>query len=280
MKILITGSQGQLAQEFQRSTLKDIDIFAPDEKEFDITNPDIVDKIVSRQKPDVIINCAAYNLVDNAQLDPEIAFKVNAEGVKNLALTCKKNNILIVHYGTDYIFDGTKLNFYTEEDNPNPESKYGESKLLGEKYLAQATDNYLLFRVSWVYGKGKQNFLYKLTEWAKKSDVLRVVHDQISIPTYTEDIVSITMDSINTGLRGLFHLTNSGYATRYEVAKYFFELLKLDTIILPVTSDYFSSPVKRPYFSAMSNKKISKALEITIPDWKDSLKKFVKDMRY
>jgi dTDP-4-dehydrorhamnose reductase len=276
MNILITGANGQLAKDFQKE-LKNYnhEVTALDKKSLDISDLNVVTEAFSHYNPDIVLNCAAYNLVDKAEEDFDTAFKVNASGVKNLALMCKENNALFVHYSSDYIFDGTKEDFYTEEDKPNPINKYGESKLSGERFLKEVTDTFLLFRLSWVFGEGKQNFLYKLSEWAKKNRVLKVVSDQISVPTYTRDIVSLTMFAINKGLRGIYHLTNSGYASRYEVARYFTERLGLDNLILPVTSDYFPLPAKRPYFSAMSNLKLSRALGVDIPDWRIGINRYI-----
>jgi dTDP-4-dehydrorhamnose reductase len=276
MNILITGANGQLAKDFQKE-LKNYnhEVTALDKKSLDISDLNVVTEAFSHYNPDIVLNCAAYNLVDKAEEDFDTAFKVNASGVKNLALMCKENNALFVHYSSDYIFDGTKEDFYTEEDKPNPINKYGESKLSGERFLKEVTDTFLLFRLSWVFGEGKQNFLYKLSEWAKKNRVLKVVSDQISVPTYTRDIVSLTMFAINKGLRGIYHLTNSGYASRYEVARYFIERLGLDNLILPVTSDYFPLPAKRPYFSAMSNLKLSRALGVDIPDWRIGINRYI-----
>lgn len=276
MKILITGANGQLAREFIAS-LKNYEVNAFSREHLDISNHEAVSNAVSYLKPDVVFNCSAYNLVDRAEEDFDSAIKVNALGVQNLAKACKKDNALLIHYSTDYVFDGTKEDFYTEEDKPNPINKYGESKLLGERMLSEETDNFLLFRVSWVFGKGKQNFLYKLSEWAKNRRVLKVVSDQISVPTYTEDIVKFSILAVSNGLRGVYHLTNSGYASRYEVARFFIERLGMNNIVLPVSSDYYPS-TKRPYFSAMSNSKIMNKLAIVIPDWKDAVERFIKKL--
>jgi len=286
MRFLITGAKGQLAGEFLRF-LQDTNLLpvayrmsteikALDEKGLDISDLNSVLEAISYYKPDVVVNCAAYNFVDKAEEDFDNALKVNALGTKNLAFACKKINAFLVHYSTDYVFDGTKEDFYTEQDEPNPINNYGKSKLEGERFLLEETDNFLLLRVSWVFGEGKQNFLYKLKEWAEKQKVIKVVCDQVSVPTYTEDIVRFTIHAIDEGLRGLYHLTNSGCASRYEVARYFIERLGLSNLILPVSSDYFPTSVKRPFFSAMSNAKISKILRLHIPDWKDGINRFIK----
>jgi dTDP-4-dehydrorhamnose reductase len=277
MKFLITGAKGQLAREFLK-VLKNDDykIKSLDREGLDVSDSNAVSEAVSYYRPDVVINCAAYNFVDKAEEDFETAFRVNALGPKNLASACKKYDSLLIHYSTDYIFDGTKEDFYTEQDEPNPINIYGKSKLEGEGLLKGELDNFLLFRVSWVFGEGKHNFLYKLKEWAEKEKVIKVVSDQISVPTYTEDIVKATILAIKEGLRGVYHLTNSGYASRYEVARYFFERLGLNRLILPVSSDYFNAPAKRPYFSAMSNVKLSEELRLNIPDWRDGVDRFIR----
>jgi dTDP-4-dehydrorhamnose reductase len=276
MKILIAGANGQLARAFRKSLEgSHYRVTALDRHQMDITDLHAVAKALSVHTPDIVINCAAYNFVDKAEEDERDAFRVNAEGVRNLASGCKQNGIFLVHYSTDYVFDGKKEGMYSEEDKPNPLNKYGLSKLSGEHYLQEETDNFLLFRVSWVFGDGTQNFLYKLHEWAKTIKILRIVADQISIPTYTDDIVTITMFAVGKGLKGLYHLTNSGYASRYEMARYFLERMGIERLILPVSSSYFSSPAIRPYFSAMSNQKLSDELDVSIPDWKIGIDRYV-----
>ena len=277
MKILLTGANGQLAGEFQR-LLEHYphEVAALDRAMLDISNDDHVEQAFIAHTPDIVFNCAAYNLVDRAEQEYESAFRVNAMGVRNLARASKKMDSLLVHFSSDYVFDGTKEDFYSEEDITNPLNKYGESKLSGELFLKEETDNFLLFRVSWVFGAGQQNFLYKLLEWAKQKKLLKVVCDQISVPTCTRDIAHLTMFAINKGLRGVYHLTNSGYASRYEVARFFLEKTGMDNLVLPVRSDAFPSPAKRPYFSAMSNIKLSRALDVQIPDWRIGIESHVK----
>jgi dTDP-4-dehydrorhamnose reductase len=279
MKILITGAKGQLGREFQESLENSgHEVAALDKGGLDISDPDEIKIAFSLHNPDIVLNCAAYNFVDKAEEDFDSAFKINSLGVRNLAFACKKTNALLVHYSSDYVFDGKKEDFYTEEDEPKPVNSYGKSKLSGENFLKEELDNFLLFRVSWVFGYGKQNFLYKLLEWAKKTRTLKVVYDQISVPTCTRDIASLTMFAISKGLRGVYHLTNSGYASRYEVSRFFIERLGLNNLVLPVGSDHFPSPAKRPYFSAMSNLKLSKALNVEIPEWKVGIESYVQSM--
>jgi dTDP-4-dehydrorhamnose reductase len=278
VKILITGAGGQLAQEFQRVLPgAGHDVLAPAEKSLDISNNAVVGNVITTHRPDLVLNCAAYNNVDKAEKeDSDAAYRINALGPKTLALACRESGALLVHYGTDYVFNGRKEGFYTEDDATAPINRYGETKREGELFVMREAEEYLLFRLSWVFGDGRQNFLKKLAEWARKNRVLKIVSDQISVPTYTEDIVRITMLAVEKQLRGLYHLTNSGYASRYEVARYFLETIGTNNIVLPVTSDLFPSPAKRPYFSAMSSAKLSAALVCEIPGWKDAVDRYVR----
>ncbi len=279
MRVFIFGKDGQLGKEFIRyfSTHKEAEqVFVFGHFQCDISDTMKVLRIFEELRPDVVINCAAYNFVDKAETDYKNAVKVNAVGVRNLAIASREVGAFFVHYSTDYVFDGKKENgLYTEEDIPNPVNEYGKSKFLGEEFLKEETENYLLFRVSWVYGDGKQNFINKLLSWSEKNPYLKVANDEVSVPTSTRTIVDITVKAIKMGIKGLYHLTNSGYASRYEWAKKIFEIKKINKFIKPVSSDIFELPAKRPKFSAMSNKKISRELGIEIERWDRELEHFL-----
>ena len=272
MKVLIAGKSGQLAREFARQLAPPaFRVEAPEENELDITHFETVRAIIGASRPDVVLNCAAYNFVDAAEQSPETAFAVNATGAGNLAAACREAGAFLIHYSTDYVFDGLKGAPYTEEDAPGPVCAYGQSKLAGERLVAGGMDAYLLLRVSWVFGDGKQNFFYKMLEAARTHDVLRVVDDQVSVPTSTRDIVRFTMLALDKGLRGLYHLTNSGFASRYETVRYYFSKLGVSSRLIPVGTDYFPSPARRPRFSALSNAKLAAALDVEIPHWTDGV---------
>jgi dTDP-4-dehydrorhamnose reductase len=274
-KVLITGASGQLGKEFVKVlSSKGIDFVALERKDLDIANFEKVYKTLKEINPSIVINCSAYNQVDLAETEILKAFSTNAIGPYNLAITCREINAKLIHYSTDYVFDGIKKGLYTEEDSPNPLNQYARSKLLGEDLVKQVLEDYLILRVSWVYGEGTQNFLYKLEEWAKKQEVLKVVVDEFSVPTSTKTIVEVTLKAIDAGLTGLYHLTNSGYASRYEWAKEYFKLKGINKLIYPALQADFNLPAKRPKWSVMSNEKISKALGITIRDWREDLKGF------
>ena len=273
---LISGSNGQLASEFKNIlTEKGIKFVSLSKDELDITDCNKAEGTIQKIKPDVLINCAAYNFVDKAEEDSRSAFSVNGSGVENLALICKKQNIFMVHYSTDYVFDGKKLDFYGEDDIPQPLNVYGKSKLHGEEAIKKHLVNFLILRVSWVIGSGKQNFLYKLVQWAQQNRVLKISADEVSIPTFTEDIVKITLLSLDKQLRGLYHAASSGYCSRYELAKYFIKKIGLKNLIIPVPLSTLNIKTQRPLFSAISNGKISKDLNISIPDWEYGLERFI-----
>ncbi|AEH22462.1 dTDP-4-dehydrorhamnose reductase [Thermodesulfobacterium geofontis OPF15] len=277
MKFLITGARGQLAREFiSYFQEKGYGFAAFPKDELDVSDFEKVYQTIKEIKPDIIINCSAYNQVDLAEKEKHLAYKVNTIGVYNLAISAREIKAKLVHYSTDYVFDGTKTGFYTEEDQPNPLNEYGKSKLFGEFFIQEVLENYLIFRVSWVYGKGTQNFLYKLEEWAKKQEVLKIAVDEFSVPTSTRTIVEVTLKALDEGLTGLSHLTNSGYASRYEWAKEYFKLKGINKLIYPALQADFNLPAKRPKWSVMSNEKISKALGITIRDWREELKSLIR----
>jgi dTDP-4-dehydrorhamnose reductase len=272
-KYLILGSKGQLGKEFVRFFQKiEANYQAFDIDEIDISDKGKVFELCQSYKPDFIINCAAHNLVDNAESDPDSAYKSNTYGVQNLAEISNGTKSFLIHYGTDYVFDGKKeTGLYTEEDMANPLSVYAKSKYEGELKVKENTDNYLILRLSWVFGDGQQNFIYKLLQWAEKNEYLKIAFDEVSVPTYTRSIVETTLKALNSGLKGLFHLTNSGYASRYEWAKYVLKKMNKKNILYPVSKEIFNLPAKRPGFSAMSNVVISKSLEIEIPPWEESV---------
>ncbi len=276
MRILVIGSAGQLAKEIiALGPAFGHEIIAPGEKELDLTARDSLAAILEQKAPEAVINCAAYNQVDKAEENPELAMEINGYAVGRLAALCRAMGIFLVHYGSDYVFDGQKEDFYQEDDALNPINVYGKSKALGEELLAKelGPERSLLFRLSWVFGRGPQNFLYKLSGWAQKQAKLKVVYDQISVPTYTVHVASWTYKALAAGLTGLYHMVPSGYASRYEVARYYFSCLGLSPLVLPVPSDYFPTAARRPLFTAMSNEKLVQKLG-ALPEWQIGVREY------
>jgi len=279
MRYLITGKNGQLARAFiNKFNRQSIDFSAPEESQLDITDYNATVTAVTAYRPDVIINCAAYNLVDKAEQDKDRVFAVNATGPKNLAQAAASQKALLVHFGSDYVFDGRKENgLYTESDPVNPLNEYGKSKLAGEQHVMNELDQCLVLRLSWVFGSGKQNFIYKLTEWSRNSDYLKIACDEFSVPTYAGMVVDITLKAIEQGMIGRYHLTSSGFCSRYEWAKLILNTIGAKKFIRPVTMDTFNLPAKRPKFSAMINSKLAGLLNVDIPTWEESVRSFLRE---
>lgn len=278
MKVLIFGAKGQLGREFCKYfDTHNLEYFAYDIDDCDISDFQLTKNKFENHKPDIVLNCSAYNLVDKAESDSMNAYYSNAIGPTHIALLSNQFNCKLIHYGTDYVFDGSKGDDYFENDVPNPLNIYGMSKLMGEKQVQQIANNYLILRLSWVYGIGSPNtFLSKLKQWSQNTNTLRIVDDEISVPTSVRTIVDVTMKAINEKLNGLYHLANSGKASRWEWAIALNEIANLNLNIVKAKSSEFNLPAKRPLVSAMSNQKISEILGIEIPNWKEELTNYYK----
>ncbi len=279
MKYLIAGKNGQLAKAFiRRLGERGADFLAPEKADLDITDPQKIRSICESYGPDVIINCAAYNLVDKAEEEPGNAFAVNASGPALLADAAGEHKALLVHFSSDYVFDGKKSDgLYTEADVPNPLNRYGKSKLDGERAVLESAGRSLVFRVSWVFGEGKQNFISKLIGWSEKSDVLQIADNEISVPTYTYTIADTTLMALDHDLRGLYHLTSSGSCSRFEWAALVMKMSGIKKAMRPVPMQTFKLPAERPGFSAMSNERLSRELKVKIPGWEEGVKLFFKE---
>ena len=277
-RYLILGANGQLGKQFAKMlAARHEKIVAPEEKECDITKSDSIARIVETVMPTVVINCAAYNAVDLSEQQRDLAYLINAEAVKNISTICRRNAIFLIHYSSDYVFDGRKEALYIEQDFPHPLNVYGASKLAGEEAVQTLAGKFLLFRTSWVFGNGTQNFIHKLMQWSKKNSTLKLSSDEVSVPTSTNDLVTYTIAALGKGLTGLYHLTNSDYASRYEWGRYIAKKLALSSTIIPVPMSTFPSSAKRPVFSAMSNQKLQHDLSARIPDWRDAVDRFLKE---
>jgi dTDP-4-dehydrorhamnose reductase len=273
---LILGANGQLGAQFKKELAsRGEDVVAPEEKDCDITSFDKLARYVETVAPTVIINCAAYNAVDQAEQHSDTAYLINGKSVEHIAKLCRQLDIFFVHYSSDYIFDGKKNNLYNENDAPNPLNMYGKSKLAGEEAVQKYGGTYLLLRTSWVFGSGTQNFIYKMNQWVQKNPVLKLSCDEVSVPTSTLDLVSLTLLSLEKGLKGLYHLTSSDYASRYEWGRYVVRSISPQTIIIPVPMAAFPSIAQRPLFSAMSNVALQRDLGVKINKWQSAVDRFL-----
>jgi len=218
-KILITGANGQLGKELTQFFNKDYEVNALSEYDLDITNFKKVKSSVTSFHPDIIINAAAYTLVDDCETNIEIAYKVNALGVRNLSIIANSTGATLVHFSTDYVFNGEKSSPYTEFDIPKPLSIYGKSKYEGEKLLQSLHNKYFLVRISWLYSPYGNNFVKNILKLASQKKNLRIVNDQTGTPTFTKDVANQLKVLLNTEKYGLYHLTNQGECSWHDFSK-------------------------------------------------------------
>lgn len=275
MKILITGADGQLGKAFKNLLKKEeIPFVETDINTLDITNLEQTRSFITTKNKDVthIINCAAYNAVDKAETDWKKAFAVNGVGVRNLALCANDINAELIHFSTNYVFSGKKEH-YTIFDEPDPINKYGESKALGEKLLRIAKKYYLI-RTSWVFGDGEQNFISKVLIWSHNNDVLRIVDDEISSPTYTIDLAKATCELIKLKAFGIYHITNTP-CSRYDWAEFVLNEIGWKGVLKRAKQIDFDLPVKRPKKAILDNFGFFETTHIKLSNWKEATKIFI-----
>ncbi len=278
MKILILGHKGMLGSDLVARLGSAHEVVGKDIDDFDITAPGDCRDVVEETGPDWVINAAAYTNVDGCETDRETCFAVNADGVKNVALACEEQGIGIVHFSTDYIFDGTKARPYVEEDLANPINAYGESKLRGERYLRELSDRFILIRTAWLYGRNGKNFVRTILEQAGRVNTLEVVHDQTGSPTYTRDLAGAVKILIEGGHQGVFHLTNRGSCSWYEFTLKILEVAEVkDVDVRPITSDRLTRKALRPAYSVMSGRKFSDLTRKTLRYWQVALQDFISE---
>lgn len=284
MKILITGANGMLAKEVKEKFEKGNELILTDVSELDITNEEMVMNFVKKEKPECIINCAAFTAVDKAETAGEIVEKINADGPGNLAKAAKENNSVLVHISTDYVFGG-ELDVekdYKEDDPKAPVTAYGITKLHGEEQIQANTDKYYIFRTAWLYGIGGNNFVKTMLKLGEDKDELNVVADQHGSPTYAKDLAEMIYQAVEKKIPyGVYHTTNEGYTTWYDFTKAIFEYTGTICKVNPVTTDEYIemmkiTQAKRPFNSQLSKEKI-KAQGINVPEWEDGLKRYLKE---
>ena len=294
-RIMLTGANGQVGWELTRSLLPLGDIVALTRKECDLSRPETLSAIVQEIKPDVIVNAAAYTAVDKAEEEEELANIINGTSVGVMAEEAKKRNALFIHYSTDYVFDGTKPEPYTEEDTPNPINAYGRSKLAGEEAVRKWGGKYLIFRTSWVYTTRGHNFIKTILCLAQEREELKIIADQIGIPTSAEFIADITALSlyffaknrIDSEWRSdTYHLTPTGYTSWYGFARYVLCEVQNNGIILrttlknvhPINTTDFPTIAKRPLNSRLDTHKLAKAFGVQIPHWQTYVQRVIEEL--
>lgn len=287
MNILLFGKNGQLGSEFQQSLPRLGNLTSLDYEDLDLCDIRALQRTLNDLKPDLIVNASAYTAVDRAETEQETAMKINALAPGAMAEWARNSGAALIHYSTDYVFDGRKGSPYTENDPANPLNVYGRSKLAGEENIQQAGGAYLIFRTSWVYSVGGTGFVSKVLEWARMNRTLKIVSDQVSNPTWARDladaavsVISDHRDNLQDFMkerRGVYHLAGGGYASRFEWARQILandrhRTEQLVQTIEPVPSDAFPTPAVRPLFSALDCSKFRETFGFSLPDWVDSLR--------
>ena len=280
MKILLTGSNGQLGHDFKKIfNKKNIEYIATDYKELDITSDKDLNKFFQENEEIThIINCAAYNDVDKSETDKKV-WLLNAEAPKKLAEFSKKIGAIFVTYTTDFVFDGEKDSPYMEDDKTNGISEYGKSKAQGEKDVLEAYDRSFVIRTSWVFGIANNNFNKQVINWSKSRNELNIVDDQVSVPTYSMDLAEFSWKLIQTGKFGLYHITNDGIASKYDQAKYVLEKIGWKGMLGRAKTADFNLPAKRPSYSKLDSSKVEKLLGEKIPTWQSGIDRFLEEMK-
>jgi dTDP-4-dehydrorhamnose reductase len=280
MKVLLIGANGQLGSDLFKVFRAAGDVVVPvTHAQVDVRSEERVAEIMAEAKPDVVVSTAAFHRVEECETKPALAFEVNGTGAMNLALACQRSGAVLVHFSTDYVFDGKKTAAYAETDLPSPLNVYGASKVLGEHLIAAYADRYFVIRTCGLYGvagsSGKGgNFVETMLKKAMAGDAIRVVDDQVLTPTYTGDLAEATRKLILTGSYGLYHVSSEGQCSWYEFTRYIFERAGLDQKLSPVNSSEFASSVKRPANSVLSKAKL-RARGVEIPSWKDALPRYL-----
>jgi dTDP-4-dehydrorhamnose reductase len=280
MKVALIGADGQLGSDLLPILPKErcLPLYYPD---FDITEPRKMRDILFAHKPDVVINTAAYHRVDECEDYPEPAFRVNALAVRDLALVCSELDAALVHFSTDYVFDGEKRTPYVEEDAPNPLSVYGVSKLAGEYFVRSICQKYFLIRTCGLYGRAGcrekgTNFVELMLHLETSGRPLRIVNDQWVTPTSTEELAARVVELIGRGCYGLYHLTNEGQCTWYEFGRTIFSLLGKRVELVPIDSQTYGAKARRPAYSVLENKRAKEIGLVKFSPWPEALKNYLK----
>lgn len=277
INILVTGGNGQLATCIKdlESTYSNLNFIYANSTDLNIADCNAVQQFFNTKEIQYCINCAAYTAVDKAESDQEKAAQVNVVGAKNLAIACAEKNATLIQVSTDFVFNGEKSVAYTETDPTNATGIYGATKLEGEQEVAKNLAQHFIVRTSWLYSENGNNFMKTMIKLAQGRELLTIVADQIGTPTYATDLAETLIKIITTNNTqyGVYHYSNEGVASWYDFAKAIFEESNISIKVLPIKSEAYPTPAKRPHFSVLDKTKIKTNLQIEIPYWRDSLKK-------
>jgi dTDP-4-dehydrorhamnose reductase len=244
--------------------------------EVDITDQTSIENVIETQRPEVVIHTAAFAAVDECELQLAVAFRVNAQGTRNVASACRQARIPALYISTDYVFDGEKTDAYVESDRPNPINVYGRSKLEGERYVSDLIDRFWIVRTSWLFGPLGKNFVKTILDMGRRGELLRVVNDQVGSPTYTVDLAAALEQILEKGGPGIYHVTNQGHCSWYELAEEILRQAGLEgTSLIPIPTSASGRPAPRPRNSCLANTRLQQEGLNLLPPWQDALRRYL-----
>lgn len=278
MKVLVTGVKGQLGYDVVKECEKrGIEAIGVDVEEMDITDAAACERVITEAKADAVIHCAAYTAVDAAEDNEDLCRKVNAEGTRNIAEVCRKLDIKMMYFSTDYVFNGQGERPWEPDDPREPLNVYGQTKYEGELAVQELLEKYFIVRIAWVFGVNGKNFIKTMLRLGKERGAVSVVDDQIGSPTYTYDLARLVVDMIQTDRYGIYHATNEGLCSWYEFACEIFKKAGMDSVeVTPVTSAEYPAKAARPFNSRMSKEKLTENGFERLPSWQDALERYLK----
>ncbi|UCG78076.1 MAG: dTDP-4-dehydrorhamnose reductase [Nitrospirota bacterium] len=281
MKILITGAKGMLGTDLSKALADHNEVISLSRNDLDVTKREDCISVVKSYGPDIVVNCAAYTMVDVAEKEVDLAFAINGNGAQNVALACEEAGIPICHISTDYVFDGERQTPYTPFDSTNPLNTYGESKLAGEEYIKWISSKFYIVRTSWLYGEHKKNFVYTIQKLASEDNELRIVCDQIGSPTWTMNLAKGIGALIDTGAYGIYNITDDseGGVSWYGFAQEIVRLFGKDNNIVPIPTDEYPTPAKRPRYSVLDLSLNEPVFGHKAPAWDRSLSEFISTIK-
>ena len=289
MRVLITGSKGQLGSEIKElaSEFENLECIFKDLPELDICDTDALNRFIIDQHINAVINCAGYTAVDKAEKEEPIAQKVNSEGVLNLVNALKKVDGKLIHISTDYVFDGNHSQPYKESDLVSPIGVYGQTKRAGELAVLNSSIDAIVIRTSWLYSENGNNFVKTMLRLGNKKKSIQVVSDQKGTPTYAKDLAKTCLDilsdagSTNISKKGsLYHYSNEGVTSWYDFATAIMEISNIDCKVIPIETKDYPTEARRPMYSVLDKSKIKSDFKVTIPHWRDSLANCIKKINH
>ncbi len=287
-RVLLFGPSGQVGSQFVSLARSSFEVVPVDRAQCDLTDSQAVRETVLRTKPDAVVNAAAYTAVDKAETDESACFAVNAEAPGAMAKAAKELGIPLIHYSTDYVFDGQKTGMYLEDDPTGPLGVYGRTKLAGEQQIAEHAGEYVVLRTSWVYGAEGNNFLRTMLRLGAQRPELRIVSDQVGSPTAAKEIASATLRVLEQARAnhaalpsGIFHMTASGSTSWFGFAEQIFALAELETkpVLVPIATSEYPTPARRPQNSVLSNDRFAKTFGFRLAEWQQPLREVMTAMR-